>query len=543
MQNVSLFAIFLLAFSTATVAQVRINGKVIDRTTRQPIPFASVGQVGTTRGTSTNINGEFSMVFPPNASLKVSCVGYVSAIVHNPADNVLIELTPYAVELPEIVVTARPVNARQVVRRAFAAVPKNYPVQPFLQRFFYRHYCRDNAVYGRLIEAFVDVWKHNGYRSFRQTGGEREELRVTHLRRSLDHTVFASSHPPIAVSSILPADVAAYQTLQKGALKNFFAEASTLYTDFNEYDFSYHGITQYDNHQVYVIAYRSHPDSVLTTSGYLPAPSVSGTLYITTTGYAFVKCEELREAAGNRFRSVVHYVQHNQRYYASHMVRESEIQLAYGSTHYVHVELVSTDIGMGDQYRFTGKEPNREELLGIPYDSSFWNEASILKATPLEEKIISDLGGGASLNRQFFRYIHYEWSTTHGEKEAEEKLKWLLIDSKGRKPVLMAFFPADARPYLADIEKFKQLNRQYRGQAVFVISVAEPDENRWKQLSEQLVLFADGIIVYRIPERSVTLRNWSISRLPALVFADRSGRLQILQGGTDEAAQMLQSAR
>ncbi len=107
----------------------------------------------------------------------------------------------------------------------------------------------------------------------------------------------------------------------------------------------------------------------------------------------------------------------------------------------------------------------------------------------------------------------------------------------------MAFFPADARPYLADIEKFKQLNRKYRGQVVFVISVAEPDESRWKQLSEQLVLFADGIIVYRIPERSATLRNWSISRLPALVFADRTGRLQVVQGGTDEAAQMLQSAR
>lgn len=186
---------WLLIFSITGYAQVRITGKIIDRDSRQPIPFASIGIVGTSQGTSSNIDGEFSLVIPDKASIKVSCVGYVSAIISNPEQMKLIELTPYAIELQEIVVTSKSVNPSMVVRRALASIRKNYPQESFYQRFFYRHYCKDDDRYGRLIEAFVDVWKHSGYRSFRRFGGEREEIRVTHLRRSLDNTVLAAGHP------------------------------------------------------------------------------------------------------------------------------------------------------------------------------------------------------------------------------------------------------------------------------------------------------------------------------------------------------------
>ncbi len=543
MSKVQCVVMGLLLFFTTATAQVRVEGRIVDRTTGAPIPFASVSIIGTSGGTSSNANGEFSLVIPPNASIKVSSVGYASAIVSRPEDMAFIELTPYAVELPEIVITGRSVNAQQVVRKAFASIRKNYTSESFLQRFFYRHYCKDNTVYGRLIEAFVDVWKHNGYRSFRRHGGHREGIRVTHLRRSLDHTQFASGHPPISISSILPADVVGYQAAEEGSVKNFYSLPLTLYADFNRYRFSYEGMTRYDNHQVYIIAYRSVPDSLPTTSGYIAAPAVSGTLYIAKDNFAFVKCEEEREISGNRFTSAVHYLPHGKHYFPHHLIRTSEMQLSDGSVHYVHIEMISTDIRFGDEYRFTGSEPGREELQNIPYDSSFWNQASILKATPLEEKIIRDLGGGNSLNRQFLNYKRHEWSTTRGETGAEEKLSWLVNNNRGKRTMVIALFPADAQRYILDIEKIKQLNKQLKGQALFVISVAEPEAEKWKETVSQLILFADGIINYRLMASSNLLRNWNVSTLPAWILIDLYGNVQVVDGGPDALRLMLTQPR
>ncbi|MCS6974131.1 MAG: carboxypeptidase-like regulatory domain-containing protein [Cyclobacteriaceae bacterium] len=531
---------WLLVICITGYAQIRINGKIIDRDSRQPVPFASIGITGTAQGTSSNMEGEFSLLIPENASIKVSCVGYVTVIIDNPEQMKLIELTPYTIELQEIVVTGKSVNPSLVVRRAFASIRKNYTHESFLQRFFYRHYCKDDDRYGRLIEAFVDVWKHNGYRSFRKTGGDREEIRVTHLRRSLDNTVLAIGHPPISITNILQADLAGYQTNQSGQIKNFYTEASTLRMDFERYTFSYGGITRFEEDQVYVIAYQSLPDSILTTQGYVPTASVSGTLYITTDDYAFVKCEEIREEGSNRFRSVAFYKQYQNNYYPSHLVRESELLLADSSRHFVHIEMISTDISHDPKMQFTGKEPDKNELLNISYDSAFWNHASILKATPLEESIIRDLGGGTSLNRQFFRYIHYQWSTTNGYEEGEEKLNWLLSDSRGRKPVMVSLFPRNVESHLAEVEKLKQLHKQYRNDIQFILILIEPDENIWKQQVARFVLFADGMVNYRLAPQSKILRQWGVKSFPSFVSLDVSGNLIKVTGNFNDLEKILE---
>ena len=72
------------------------------------------------------------------------------------------------------------------MRKAFASIPNNYDNESFLQKFFYRYYNKIESEYEKLVEASADVWKHDGYHSARSTGGEREELRITQLRRSLD---------------------------------------------------------------------------------------------------------------------------------------------------------------------------------------------------------------------------------------------------------------------------------------------------------------------------------------------------------------------
>lgn len=59
-----------------------IYGKVIDHSTNQPIPFASVAVMNSNKGTQSDVDGNFKITnLPPQSyQLKVSAVGYVSEI-------------------------------------------------------------------------------------------------------------------------------------------------------------------------------------------------------------------------------------------------------------------------------------------------------------------------------------------------------------------------------------------------------------------------------------------------------------------------------
>jgi hypothetical protein len=77
------WVIIFLAISSGAFCQQRIEGKVVDRETGKPVPFASVGIESLPRGTSSNIDGEFSLVVPDTFSIKVTCLGYKSVVVRS----------------------------------------------------------------------------------------------------------------------------------------------------------------------------------------------------------------------------------------------------------------------------------------------------------------------------------------------------------------------------------------------------------------------------------------------------------------------------
>ncbi len=59
-------------------AQLTISGKVIEAETAESLPHAAVTIAGTTRGTTTNLDGYFSLfdLSGPDIELEVSYVGY-----------------------------------------------------------------------------------------------------------------------------------------------------------------------------------------------------------------------------------------------------------------------------------------------------------------------------------------------------------------------------------------------------------------------------------------------------------------------------------
>jgi hypothetical protein len=529
--------LFILVISVEVFSQQVIQATVVDKDSGQPVPFASVGITRSSKGTSTNLNGQFSLTVQATDSIKISCVGYESLTLHPSEVTALIALTPAATQLSEVIITSKPLNARVIVRRAFANISKNYTRADFQQKYFYRHYCMDDSVYGRLIEASVDIIKHQGYRHLRNHSGDHEEIRVNQLRRSLDKTIMAQGHEPIAIGNIIQADLVAYQTSEASPHPKFYEAASNLKTDLERYTFTVDGITVHDGQEVYMINYESKKDSILTTSGYVPSPRAHGTLFIAVGNYAFIKTEEIKHDGANLIQTTAYYRKYGEHYYPYHFIREGKNAYAGNHQHDFHIELMSIEIKR-DVDHFTGQEPDKSTLLKIPYDSVFWSTATVLKTTPLEDEIIRDLGGGRSLNEQFYRYQQYEWSTTNGGTNGVEKFNWFKEDSKDERILFITFLNRECKDYLSELERVKQLTKTYRSDIAFIFVFVENEEARWHQLLSLYSLFTDGILNYRIEEKSSPIKQYGVKDMPKYVLVARNGSIYNLDAPSPNHPQL-----
>ena len=91
---------------TPSTAEKTITGQVIDSVTEAPVEFAAVYALGTDKGISADIDGNFSLTVPDSVSqIKISRTGYEEQIFDVPANNNMdkIKLTESQTELDEVV--------------------------------------------------------------------------------------------------------------------------------------------------------------------------------------------------------------------------------------------------------------------------------------------------------------------------------------------------------------------------------------------------------------------------------------------------------
>ena len=115
--------ILALGLSLAAFAQnVTVSGVVLDNA-RQPIVGAFVVEQGTSNGTVTGLDGDFSLRVPGGALLEISCIGYVTQTVPAAADHSLqIVLEEDAEMLEETVVIGYGVQKKSVVTASISSV-------------------------------------------------------------------------------------------------------------------------------------------------------------------------------------------------------------------------------------------------------------------------------------------------------------------------------------------------------------------------------------------------------------------------------------
>lgn len=145
----------LLIFSVSILfAQKKITGKVTTSDSGSELPGVNVSVKGSTRGTTTNANGQFSIEVSPNETLIFSFVGFKPTSLKVGNTSVLnVQLDSDVSELTEVVVVGYGTQSKKVITGAVTSVSgKDLATQP-LQSF-------DQGLQGRV--SGVNITTPNG---------------------------------------------------------------------------------------------------------------------------------------------------------------------------------------------------------------------------------------------------------------------------------------------------------------------------------------------------------------------------------------------
>jgi len=115
--------LILLCSSAAVIAQVTVTGKVTGGQANEPLPGVNILVKGTASGTTTNVEGEYSLSAPATATLTVSFIGYEpQEIPVNGRTNINISLKEDSKSLSEVVVIGYGTSKRANLTGAAASI-------------------------------------------------------------------------------------------------------------------------------------------------------------------------------------------------------------------------------------------------------------------------------------------------------------------------------------------------------------------------------------------------------------------------------------
>ncbi len=185
MRILLLFTFVLTINSYAQEAFTSIKGKLIDEKSKQPIPYASIYIKGKSIGTTTNDEGRFLFHVPSGFAkdtLVISVIGYdhfkytVSGMTEK--ENV-IALKQSITLLSEVTVrvSKKELTGKDIVKKAVARIPENYPMKPFVIEGFFRDLQRENDKAVELLEAAIRF-------RYKDYNPGYEEVEIIEVRRS-----------------------------------------------------------------------------------------------------------------------------------------------------------------------------------------------------------------------------------------------------------------------------------------------------------------------------------------------------------------------
>lgn len=161
--------LFLLLNLANVCAQSTFTARVVDATTGDPLPMASV-YVSSSHSTITNQEGDFSIQAQPEDVLRITYVGYNAKNVKASELGRKVALKPYVRMLQEVTVT--PIDVVGLLKKLVKKLKMEYAQFRFEQsNYFYRQVSSNDATYNELIEAFFRSQSDIALRNFMLTTG------------------------------------------------------------------------------------------------------------------------------------------------------------------------------------------------------------------------------------------------------------------------------------------------------------------------------------------------------------------------------------
>ncbi|NQZ78397.1 MAG: carboxypeptidase-like regulatory domain-containing protein, partial [Ekhidna sp.] len=143
-----------------------LQGRVVDKVTREPLPFSTIRIKGTSKGVVSNEDGKFDLKLDNNhnhQSVVISFLGYENkelAISSFGNERLEIALEESILNLSEVVIT--PKEPLEIIGEALSKIPENYRTDTYAYDAYYRELVKVDTSFVKFADAATYI--HNaGY--------------------------------------------------------------------------------------------------------------------------------------------------------------------------------------------------------------------------------------------------------------------------------------------------------------------------------------------------------------------------------------------
>jgi CarboxypepD_reg-like domain len=400
MRFILILALLGTLFQSSRGQLLTLSGRVLDKETREPLSYASVGLRGQPFGTVANSEGEFDFHIPPlliDQTMVISMVGYinytadVSQLLKDDVNEILLERSNTL--LNELVV-ADSLTGGDILQIALRRMESNHPETPYLVDGFYRDIKKIADRYVSLLEAAIKIYDED-FKEPRNKSKLRERVQLLEVRRSLGYSHRFTSYFD-----------------EDNLLEDILLHNNIRYRNFPQEQLFYDHLnrepnTSYDGRDVYVVSH--HSDYRLR-------------LYIDKKTFGILRLEyenngvqPITKKRGliSKFvglKKTIDYKFYREKLYLSHMEVLSKI-----NWYDIKTDLLRFETELSQHLMVNHVYPDPDERIPItskmrgyglqyqdlPYNKAFWDNYNVIKQSPLDARIIADLEREHSLEVQF----------------------------------------------------------------------------------------------------------------------------------------------
>jgi hypothetical protein len=399
-----LLIVFCCALPSAHAQTITLSGVVTDKQNGEALPFASIGVKGKPNGTVANLQGQFDFHIPrelANEILVVSMLGYANFEApiwsFTNREKVIIEMQRSVVILNELVVRDS-LSGGDIARIALQRLATNLPQEAYTTDAFYRDIKKVGGRYISLLEAAIKIYDEDN-KEPRNKNKLKERVKLIELRQSLGYESKFTTYFD-----------------QDNLLEDLLLNNNIRYRQIDARDELFAVLQRkpdsyYNQHEIFVVEY---------------VGDYQLTLYVDKTDYAIIRLDyksgaeaeviSKRKGLISRFMGIdktIEYKRYEGKMFVSSLRLDTRINwydertndLKFETELFQHLVINNIEIPPGE--RISATENMKKyglQFQSYQYNKKFWEEYNVIKRTPLDMQIISDLEKAGPLEKQFEKF-------------------------------------------------------------------------------------------------------------------------------------------